>query len=44
MGIESHGKELNDIAGNEIELGIVIPVITSRTSAGIKEQRESDLT
>jgi hypothetical protein len=44
MGMESHGNDLNGLVGNEIELGIVIPIITSRTSAGVEEQKEWDST
>lgn len=36
MRIESHGNELNSLVDNEIELGMVITMIKSRTSAGIK--------
>ncbi len=34
--MEYHGNELNSLVGNEIELGMMIPMIRSRTSVGIE--------
>jgi hypothetical protein len=42
--MELRVNELNGLVGNKIELGIVIPVIISRRSADVEEQREWDLT
>ncbi len=34
--MELHMNELNSLVGNEIELGMMIPMIKSRTSDGIE--------
>jgi hypothetical protein len=38
--MESHENDLNSLAGNDVELGMIIPWITSRTSLVSKLQRE----
>jgi hypothetical protein len=34
--MESHGNEFNSLVGNDIELGVVILMIKTRTSVGIE--------
>jgi hypothetical protein len=34
--MESHGNEMNGLVGNEMELGMVIPMIKSRITASIE--------